>query len=60
MTSHNDIPQSSNSMTTKNTLIPPDACERISNLTEDQELKTIITQRKAERSAAKDVSLDEL
>ncbi|MDB4473393.1 type II toxin-antitoxin system prevent-host-death family antitoxin [Opitutaceae bacterium] len=41
-------------------LVPAEAYEWISNLIEDQELRTIIEQRGSERSAAKEVSLDEL
>lgn len=41
-------------------LVPAETYEWINNLIEDQELRTIIEQREAERSAAKEVSLDEL
>ncbi len=41
-------------------LIPAETYEWISNLIEDQELKEIIEEREAEKSSAKEVSLDEL
>ena len=41
-------------------LVPAETYEWINNLIEDHELRTIIEQREAERSAAKEVSLDEL
>lgn len=41
-------------------LVPAAAYEWINNLIEDQELRMIIEQREAERSEAKEVSLDEL
>ena len=41
-------------------LIPAETYEWISSLIEDQELRTIIEQREAEKPLAKDVRLDEL
>ncbi len=41
-------------------LIPAETYEWISNLIEDQELRAIIEERDAEKSSAKEVTLDEL
>ena len=41
-------------------LIPAETYEWISNLIEDQELRAIIEEREAEKSSAKEVTLDEL
>ncbi len=41
-------------------LIPAETYEWISNLIEDQELRDIIEQREAEKTQAKEISLDEL